>query len=669
MDKNITRRDFLDGVAKVIGGVAAISAAAGCADPALSPSNGDPVTGDLSIPLNENNYPPLRQGMRGFDNASMDAGHAVRDGMTWDAPANTGEGYDLVIVGSGMAGLSAAYFYRKQIPNAKILILEGCDDFGGHARRVEFNVDGKQLLICGGTQELWNPNTFSPESLQMLKDIGIDRERYYQHAKADKDPLENFGAGTFFAKEIFGEDKFVTGRPALSGSHAATAEQWRAYFDKTPLPEAMKEGFIRLYTNKSDFMAGVPIEEKVRRLRKMSYADYLKNVMRIDPGTVAYIVRGGSGDSDNVAAGPDSYSAWYAWRRNRIGFDGLGLPKANQVSSLTSDPGEHITFPDGNGGVARLLIRWLIPRALPGSTAEDSIVVPFRYDQLDLPENEVRIRLSSMVTRVKHLGDPQTAREVEITYLKDGKLYKVRAGATVLACFNTIIPHLAPELPETQKAALRMAVRKPLVRSFVAIRNWSAFEKLGVSEVVCPGMFHSSIFPWFRPEWGGAYKNASTSDEPVILTMILSNEILEMHGTNLSPRERWKAARAHLQTISFETIEHNIRSQLDRVLGPGGFNAGRDIAGITVCRWSHGYAGGSNELYDPDWLHRADAPWVIGRQRFGRIAISNSDAAATSLTNAAFAQSHRAVMEIINDIIRPVYDFRWSESDNSAEPG
>lgn len=113
-------------------------------------------------------------------------------------------------------------------------------------------------------------------------------------------------------------------------------------------------------------------------------------------------------------------------------------------------------------------------------------------------------------------------------------------------------------------------------------------------------------------------------------------------------------------------MERNIRAQLDRVLGPGGFDARRDIAGITVCRWSHGHSGGTNDLYDPDWSHRTDAPWIVGRQRFGRIAISNSDAAATSLTSAAFAQSHRAVTEIVNDVVRPVYDFRWSERDTAG---
>jgi spermidine dehydrogenase len=662
MDTDITRRDFLDGVARIIGGAAAVSAAG----PAIAAFASDPTAGAPAA--FDTDYPPMRQGMRGFEDAAMQAGHALRDGKGLGSPVDTGEAYDLVVVGAGMAGLSAAYFYRKQIPSARILVLDGCDDFGGHARRVEFEVDGRQLLVCGGTEEIWNPNTFSPESMRLLEDIGIDRERYYRHAKADQDPLARLDlrSGIFFDRETFGIDRLVTGRPS---SHGATAAQWREFLDKTPLPETAKDGYVRLYTGTTDYMAGTPVAEKVQRLRKMSYSAYLRDVAGIHPDTVALVVRAGSGDSDNQSAGPETYSAWYAWRRDRPGFAGLGLPQASEISDLTSDLGENIAFPDGNAGVARLLVRWMIPDALPGSTAEDSIPGRVDFGKLDRPSNDVRIRLSSMVARVTHRGDPQTAKQVEITYVRGGQPYQVRAKAVVMACFNAMIPYIVPELPELQKAGLRMAVRKPLVRSFVAIRNWTAFEKLGISGVGCPGMFHQYFGPWIRPEWGGAYRNARDPSEPVILYMMLSNAILEMPGSNLPPRERWRTARAQLQAITFETMERNIREQLDRVLAPGGFDARRDIAGITVCRWSHGYAGGTNELYDPDWSHRTDAPWVVGRQRFGRIAISNSDAAATSLTSAAFAQSHRAVMEIVNDVVRPVYDFHWSESDISGESG
>jgi spermidine dehydrogenase len=442
------------------------------------------------------------------------------------------------------------------------------------------------------------------------------------------------------------------------------------------MSQDMKAGFLKLYTDKTDYMAGLSVAEKVRRLRKMNYIAYLTDIARIHPDAVAMILAVGGGDSSSQAAGPDTSSAWYAWRSGDRGFDGLGLPEANQPSDLTNDPGEHIFFPDGNAGVARLLVRWLIPAALPGSTMEDSIVPHVRYDRLDLPTNDVRIRLSSTVNRVRHLGDPRSARAVEISYLRDGRPHGVAAKAVVMACFNAIIPHLMPELPESQKSALHLAVRKPLVYTKVALRNWRAFQKLGVHRVLCPEMFFQHFILEARPLWGDApsawesvYRSPQNPDDPIILVMDLSTSILEMHGSGLPPREQWKAARAKLQAISFETIERNLRSQLDRILGPGGFSAQRDIAGITVSRWCHGYATGTNELYDPDYTHRTDAPWIIGRQRFGRVTISNTDSAAVALTSAAFAQSHRAVTEIVNDIVRPVYDFAFSERDTTGPLG
>ncbi|NCT82661.1 MAG: NAD(P)-binding protein [Comamonadaceae bacterium] len=639
LDRRISRRDFLDGMAA---GAAALS-----------------VGGVARAATADAGAPSRQQGLRGFDNAAMAAGHAVRDGLGLGAVADTGEHYDLVVVGAGMSGLAAAWFYRQQRPGARVLLLDGCDDFGGHARRVEFEVGGRQLLVCGGTQELWNLNTFSPESLRMLADIGIDRERYRRHAAADRDPFAAAGLrpGTFYNREDFGSDRLLL-NPSMRG---ITAEKLRAHYDGTPLPEAVKAGMVRYFTDTTDHLAGLAVEEKIRRLRRMSFSDYLLNVARLPPEAVAYHAAGWGNDMDNSSAGFDTLSAWAASRSYPQPFAGLGLPKVERFSNVVADVGELIQFPDGNAGVARLLIRHLVPGSLPGSTAEDSIRAPLRYDRLDQPGNEVRIRLSSMVVRAAHVGDPDAARAVDISYVRGGRAQRVRADAAVMACFNAMVPYLVPELPEAQKAALHRSVRKAQLRSFVAIRDWRAFHQLGVYGIGSRGMPFAFTTPWAMPEWGGAYANARTPDEPAVLFMNLSRHVLEQRHTGLPPRERWKAARAALQALSFETLERDIRSQLNRMLGPGGFDAARDIAGITVCRWAHGYAGGANELYDAQ-----DAPWVVGRQRFGRIAIANSDAAATSLTNAAFAQGHRAVMELVNDVVRPVYDFRWAERDGGV---
>lgn len=655
---DITRRDFLDGVALTIGGVA--MGAAMAAGPAAAAPGGA--------------YPPTLQGMRGFDDEAMKVGHAVRDGELPATGEATGEVYDLVVVGAGMAGLSAAYFYRKQIPGAKILVLEGSDDFGGHARRVEFDVGGWTLLAPGGTIAIDAPRTYSPESLQLLRDIGVDIERFYKHREIDKPVIQPPGgkpapSALFLAREVFGADHLVKD---ISTERAA--DVWARDLAKAPLSAGAKAGFIKLNTDSpletaaGKELAALPAVEKTRRLKAMSYAAYLRDVVGLHPDAIALTQRMNFPMDSNQTANIDTMSAWAAWRRGESGFAGLGERPPHQRSTLTRDIGQWVQFPDGNATLARLLVRWLIPGTLPGETMEDSIGARMDYGKLDLPANDVRIRLSSMVTRVRHLGDPAASREVEASYVQGGKVHGVRARAAVMACFNSIIPHLVPDLPEEQKAGLRMAVRKPLVQTWVAFRNARAFQKLGVDMIHCPGMFFLAIQQWEQSAVGGAYRKAAGPGEPVIVLMEMAPRILEEPGSGLPPRDQWRIGRARLESIDFATIEKNARSQLDRVLGPAGFDSRRDIAGITVCRWAHGYAGGSNTLFDPDWTHRLDAPWVVGRRRFGRIAISNSDAAAVSLTNAAFAQSHRAVGEIVNDVVRPVYDYRWSESDMAGLP-
>jgi spermidine dehydrogenase len=674
MGAEITRRDFLDGVAVAVGGTMIPTLAGGAAVSAQEASSRPPMSAQQVAP---SDYPPMITGMRGQTDSAKDAGHSVRDGKASSAPVDTGEFYDLVVVGAGMAGLGAAYFYRKQIPGARVLVIEACPDFGGHAVRNEFMVDGKRLIAGGGTYALWRPNTFPPEAQELLRDVGIDRAHYEKQVAETPDPTKELGLGQamFFDKDSFGKDQLVMDPPPEMGlwrfggrGRTTSAEEFASFFAQTPYSTGTREGLTKLFTEHRDWMADIPTGEKVAQLKKMSYIDFVSNVVKIHPDAVAYVLSVGATGATNQTAGSDTFSAWYAWRRGLPGFQGMDLPPASQLSNLVKDPGMNIRFPDNAATGARLLVRWLIPDALPGSTMDDAILQHIDYSALDRPTNDVRIRLSSTAIRARHLGDPMTAKEVEVTYMRDGRPHNVRSRGVVMACFNAIVPYLVPDLPEPQKAALHLAVRKPLVTTNVAVRNWRAFEKLGISSVSCPGKFFSSISPDFSPAIGG-YQTPTTPDEPIVLYLRLSERILEKAGSGLPPREQWKVSRAELENIPFETFERNIREQLNQVLGAGVFDAERDVAGIIVNRWGHGYAPGSNELYDPDYSHRMDAPWVVGRQQFGRITISNSDAAWVSLTNAAWQQSHRAVTELVTNVHRPVFDFQWSERDTAGEPG
>ena len=646
MGAKITRRDFMDGVALTVG--AAMVSPLGLAQSApavhVTPPSAD--------------YPPSLTGMRGQNQAALSAAHMLRDGGSFDTAADTGEVYDLVIAGAGMSGLSAAYFYRRALPEAKILILDNHDDFGGHARRNEMVINGKPILMNGGTMEIQDLDSYTPDGKLLLEDIGVRPARFFEAAKGDRRQYARMGLsnGCFFDQETFGVDRLVKGFPGFAGfGSSAEPLPMAEFLRQTPLSKSVQSSLLKMTDDRTDYFPGLTREQKIDRLRTMSYQSFLLDVMKLDPDIIKFIYRLDT-HSVNGAAGPDSYSAWAAFRRayGPSAFDGLNLgerPKGGWTPDQIL-----IHFPDGNGTLARLLIRSLIPGALPGTTMEDSITARMNYAVLDEPRNKVRVRLKSTVVAARHNGDPAVAKDVSITYVRDGKAFRVKAANTVMACFNAMVPYICPELGQKQKDALHMSVRMPIVYTNVALRNWKAHEKLGVSNIYYPGGFHSQI-SMDNGARLGAYRRSPTPNDPIFVN--LWKTPMEPN-TGLNARDQFRVGRAKLLAISFEDFEYAVRDQLTRALGPGGFDPQRDILGIFVNRWGHGYAGCANDLYDPEWP-REEVPWVVGRKRFGRIAIANSDAGATCLTQAAFDQGHRAVMEIIGDNVRPSFGYPWGE--------
>jgi len=223
--------------------------------------------------------------------------------------------------------------------------------------------------------------------------------------------------------------------------------------------------------------------------------------------------------------------------------------------------------------------------------------------------------------------------------VRTGKLVSVRAKTCVLACYNTMIPYLCPELPERQKNALAYCVKVPYLYTHVAIRNWSVFTKLGIRNIVAPASYHTFVALDF-PVSLGEYRFPSHPDEPMILFMMRSPCKIGQPR-----RVQYRLGRLELYSTPFSDMERKIRDQLQRMLGSAGFDSARDIQAITVNRWAHGYSYEYDSLSDPHWPPQ-ERPWVIGRKQFGRIAIANSDAAARAYTDAAIDQAWRAVNEI-----------------------
>ena len=655
MDRPITRRDFINGVSATAAGALLLPHWSLAMEAAQ----------EYAPERAQGYYPPALTGMRGDHEGSFEVAHTLRDRRGVDLPtvSHTGETYDLVVVGAGMSGLAAAYYFVKNAGRGvKVLVLDNHDDFGGHAKRNEFRHNGKLLAINGGTLNIEAPARYFESSKQLLRDIGVDLDRFNAVNAGNRALYRSLGLANahFFDKETWGADRLVVRENGAetSGRGAARGGGYPAEFlARTPLSAQAQKDMRRLY-DKTDYMAGLSPSEKKNRLARMSYQDYLLNVAKVDKQVLWFFMRFGEG---NFCVGADATPALFAWEMGQPGFDGLTLEATPegvlenlpgpQHGRQRPDRGSAVHFPDGNATLARLLVRWLIPDAVAGTTMEDVGAAQVQYGLLDRAGQTARIRLNSTVVNVRHDGDAGSAREVIVTYNRGGKLHDVRASGVVMACWNMFIPYLVPELSGSQKEALAFAVKGPLVYTSVGVKNWTAWQELGISSVSAPTMYHTSVALTEAVSLGDV-EHAQTPDEPVALHL---TKAMSVPG---HPRkEQHRLGRAELLNTPFSIFERQIRDQLGRILGPGGFDPARDIIAITVNRWPHGYAYTYNSLYDPmEWVFTStnSRPNVVARQPHGRITIANSDAGASPHTDTAFAEACRAVGEVLERRAMPI---------------
>ena len=619
MDRAITRRDFLNGVGVAIGA----SMLPGC-------GNGEsPATGQVA-PY----YPPAKTGLRGSHPGSFEVAHAAAQGQRW-LPGPASENYDLVVVGAGISGLASAYIYRRDVdPGARILLIDNHDDFGGHAKRNEFTLDGRTFIGYGGTMLIEAPGTYPGVSKQVLRELGIDIARYGEFHHDDLFASRGMGTATFFDRETFGADFLL---PDGAGFDEA--------IESAPLSPEARRQLVRLRADEDEYLPGMSPAERHAVLETMRWRDYLASRAGIGEELLAYFQKLPHG---YWAIGADALPAWVAWQDGRPGFGGMDVGYEREAG------GDELNFrfPDGNASVARLLARKLVPGVAPGESMESIVTARFEYAALDRPENLARIRLNSTVVDLRHRGSALDD-DVDVTYVSGNEAHTVSAGRVVWAGYHALLPHVCPDLPEPQAAADRASVRAPLVYTNVLVRNWRSLATLGVQRFYCPGSFFPTV-TFTHPVSYGDYRFSLSPDEPVILHL---QHIPLAPG--LPAPEQFRAGRRFLLETPFETFERNIRDQLGRMLGPGGFDPARDIAGITVNRWPHGYAysvdaESGDVAWSPELWHHEERPWVAARQRLGNIAFAGTDAASNAMTESAIEEAHRAVHSLVSQDVTPV---------------
>lgn len=617
MQRAITRRDFVQGAAVAAG--AALQAGA-LGSSGLANASAAVSAGAQRMTIAD--YPPVKTGMRGSHPGAYEIAHALaRDGAKFPEPKSTEEHYDLIVVGAGISGLAAAHYYQKRFgADSKILLLENHDDFGGHAKRNEFHQSGEMVLSMGGTHNLewWS---FSKTVNAFMQEHGVDCKGMRKQMEFAYGRDAPNSPAMWFDETTYGVNRLVTN---FNLSAKLTTED----IDKIPISDAGRDSLKRFYDSAPSLEDWAEAEAE-DLLSSISYPDFLRQYGGLTEDAVQLFDK-------------EEHGSWGLEMRAISAAEAMweGYPGAHLFGEDWSEDsfGYPVAmWPDGNASLVRLMVAKLVPQSAPNATAENVAMTQFDYSALDRENANVRLRLNSTVIGVDNID-----QGVSVTYASsEGELKQVSARHSVLACYHSIIPHLCPAMSDTQKAALKYQVKVPMILTNVLLRNSQALDKLGVDAVSCPGRLHARLF-LFKGLHTGGYRRSDTADEAVSLVFWGSVSPPE---DAVDIRSQLRGSRQKLLELSFEDFEREVRTVLDGLLGPAGFDVAEDILAITVNRWPHGYAYEYMQLWDPEW-ESGEAPHEIARQPFGSITIANADAGASAYTHVAIDQAYRAVADL-----------------------
>ena len=638
MSKKITRRDLLNGLAL---GTGAALTGYPAVNWALAPS----VAGQRIMDApSASAYPPTLTGMRGSHPGSFEVAHA----LAWQSekPATyeaLGEHYDLVVVGAGMSGLAAAWYYQKQQgADVKILLLDNHDDFGGHAKRNEFHHQGKMVLSTGGAVQVDTLSGYSEMATQLMADLGIDEDMI--EAMQRQTPTDYLLGGQMQADvglSIKGEGEH---------EHVTIGGHWLKFFhgrgdyvsavEALPIPEDQQAKLIAFFGGDEDYLDDLSLLDKWEYINDTRYNHFLIDRVGLTRETLPIL-----GAHLSVLNGPSGWqhTVYEAILAGAPGLRALGWVTNfidSAAAAVLDDVSEIRMFPDGNASVARLLVQALIPEVAPAMDGiSDVAIAQFDYDALDEAKQNIRVRLSSTVVGVKEMTD----EKVQVDYVKNGEPLRVTANHCVLACYNAMIPHLCPEMSDAQKQGLSYGEKVPFVFANVLLADGVAFSQLGLTITQCP----FDAFQWVvagPTMTTGGYAPPRTAADPMVVFMMGSPTPADDETS--AARDLFRRGRHKIYATTFAEYEQNIRDQLQSLLGGYGFDHETDIQAITVNRIPHGYAYWYWGLDDPEWSP-GQAPHEIGRKQFGRISIANSDSQARPYMDGAFDAAFLAVDEQI----------------------
>jgi spermidine dehydrogenase len=642
MEQPITRRDFLN--ASLLASGTLLLNAASPADLLAARASATPNEDDWT------GFGGIGDYARSNGNTLqvMEAGHQIRDAVFESLPASvidTGETYDCVVVGGGISGLAAALIFQRQAgPHKTCLVLDNHPIFGGEAKRNEFLVDGHRLMAHQGSAffPVPYPHSFIARFYESigLKTPRLEYQKWGSSApemQLSRTPyLGAAPSATYFGAK-FGQPRGLW-----------LTDPWGKQSGQAPVSAKAREELMK-YQSAGD--SGVHAPEYSgdaisRRLDTITLEDYMVERHGISRETIRTFLSPGEGGGYGL--GPDALSAYTAYAADML-----------HPLDISDETGTQM-FPDGNGGIARLITKTLIPESIAGSgSLEDVCRNAVNFVALDRAGAAARVRLESTAVWVKHgdakqgadpantdpaNSDPAKSEFVTVAYTRNGKTYRVRASSVIMAGGSWTTRHIVRDLPADRAAAYSQFYRAPCMMANVAVRNWRFLYKLGISGC-----------QWF--EGLGSYMQVRKlalcgADAPTIgpdSPTVLSIKVLYPYPGQPT-EQQGNLGRAELLSTPFRDYERQIRQQFTEMFAPSRFDAARDIAGIILNRWGHAYLSPAPGFFfgkngDP-------APGEVLRAApFGRIAFANTDLSGVADHRSSIIEADRAVGQLLDQVL------------------
>ena len=621
MDQQISRRDFLNATLLASGGLLM-----GSASPLQLLSEDDWTgyggVGDYSR-SNGNTYEIVQ------------AGHRIRDGEFETIPAaaiDTREVFDCVIVGGGISGLAAALFFLRQAgKNRNCLLLDNHPIFGGEAKGNEFLVDGHRLLAHQGSAVYFvqYPHSFIA---RFYDSIGLKAPKLQYQSWAGSSPEMQLSKTPY---DMVGSEPatygFYFGPKFGQKPGSWLIDPWGKELEGAPISEAARAELLR-------WRQGPRLPEKrpqyhgdaiSRQLDRITLEDHMVQQYGISRETIRTFLSPVEGGGSGL--GPDVLSAYADYA-------------ADMLHPLDTEDGDQM-FPRGNGDIARLMMKALIPDSIFGSDAAEEVCRGHvSFSALDQPASAARVRLSSTAVWVQHDGDPAKSESVSVIYSQGNKLWRVKARTVVMAggCWTT--KHIVRDLPAAQRDAYSQFYRSPCLMANVALRNWRFLYRMGING--CRWFEGIGNYTEVRKTaLMGADSPGIGPDSPVVLNL----KILYSYP-GLAIEDQGNRGRGEMLSTPFREYERQIRQQFTDMFARAGFDARRDIAGIILNRWGHAYLNPQPGFFFGKDGKTAPSD-VLRATPFGRIAFANTDLAGIMDHRSAILEAQRAVTQLLDQVL------------------